>query len=166
MGYRAVYRDANDRTYSAPLEWDAASSSYLMRTNEGLQQIVYLFRDDEVGNLFFKGYREDAPTPTAETDTRLRVEGQGFRALQEAVAKERLRREAERASRRAETLTAMNKPDARKIQQARAINNQFAQKLKPTREAIPPPATQLDKVIGIDETRLHKKAEKARRDQE
>lgn len=155
MTWRVVFRDAQNRTYSAAAE--KHGDTWMMLTSDGWQPIAATFDDDFGGRLSFVEYRD-------EPDSRLHVEGQGFRALQEAVAKERLRNEEERASARREALNAMNEPDARKIQQARAINNQFAQRLNPKRpEPIQPPVDQVE-VVGIAETLLHKKAEKAGRE--
>ena len=98
------------------------------------------------------------PTPATEDNMRLHVEGQGFRALQEAVAKERLRNEAERASARREALAAANPTDPQKTQKARDINNALAQRWHTHREIIPPPVLSKENIgVLAEEARWRKR---------
>lgn len=76
---------------------------------------------------------------SAESATRLHVEGQGFRALQYAGARATAAYQKQRGQQRRATLDALNAVDARKVAEARANATALAQRWNPKRpEAIPP----------------------------
>src|SRR6266436_2185468 len=66
--YRAVYKDAQDRTYSCPAV--KTEDRWMMMTSDGLTEITHNFQDDVGGALTFLEYRED-PEPA---DYRLHIE--------------------------------------------------------------------------------------------
>lgn len=73
------------------------------------------------------------PPPVAATeDNRLHVDGNGFRALQEAGAQATLQCQTQREQRRREMLDTLNQPNARKIAEARANATAFSPTLAHT----------------------------------
>ncbi|HEV2194025.1 MAG TPA: hypothetical protein VGR55_00445 [Candidatus Acidoferrum sp.] len=140
---RTVYIDKNGRTFSAPLELHG--DQWLMRTSEGLQKVEYAFHDDVGGRLTFDSFREDQPTvPTTQKPDTLHVEGQGFKALQEAGARAAAHYRTERAQQRREILNSLNQPiDANRIHEARGHSTALAQRWsharpEPTQPPLPP----------------------------
>lgn len=152
--YRAVYRDGNGCTYSAPLELH--KGQWLMRTNQGLQNIPYVFHDDVGGRLLFESFREDQPAPP-EPNTKLHVEGQGFRALQEAGARATVQYQTQREQKRLEILDALNEQNAEKIAEARAHATALAQLWNPKRpEPIPPTQLTKEHLADAEHSRFRK----------
>ncbi len=91
-----------------------------MVTSDGPQPITHEFQDDIAGTLTFVEYRK-------EEDSRLHVEGgDSFRVLQEAGARATAEYETQREKQRREILNALNQPDARRVAEARRINNEWA----------------------------------------
>ena len=81
---------------------------------------------------------QPAAPPQTEPDTRLHVNGRGFRAIQEAVAAERARIEEEHARARRSALNAIE-PDARTDNDIRRINGMLGERWSPKR---PEPKTE------------------------
>jgi hypothetical protein len=120
---RAVYRDQQGHTYSCPVVDDGGA--WKMVTSDGPQPITHEFQDDVAGKLVFVEYRKTE-------DTRLHVEpGSGFRGIQEASAKAEMEYRASRQRARQQALNALNEPNVRKIQEARRINNEYAEQMRP-----------------------------------
>lgn len=150
---RAVYRDSQGHTFSAPIIQQG--NKWQMQTSDGLVPIAYTFRDDKAGTLIFSHYREDS---RAEPDTRLHVEPgtNSFAQLRDTGARATAEYQTQRQQQRQEILDALNQPDARKIAEARAINTQLAQRWSPKRpEPIPP--TIPDKAILAEAARFRRK---------
>ena len=135
MSYRAVYRDSQGHTYSAPVF--QRGDQWLMRTSKGLAPVTLQFDDDQGGRLEFVGYRD-------EPDERLHIEpkqsGQSSLArLQSAAAKVEAQARADRYRNAQQLVAQTDAQDTAKVRQARAINTQLAQKWNPKRpEPVPP----------------------------
>ncbi len=122
--FRAVYRDKEGRTYSCPVvENDGA---WAMVTSDGPQPITHEFQDDVGGTLTFVEYRK-------EKDSRIHVEpgADSFRVLREAGARATAAYRASRQRVRQQALQALNEPNQQKIHEARRINNEHAQQMRP-----------------------------------
>jgi hypothetical protein len=123
--FRAIYKDAQGRTYSCPVE--IHDGQWMLVTTSGLAPITHSLDIQEYGIVTFDSYRE-------EVDTRLHIEprqpGQSsFRQLQEARA---AHIDAERKQREQARLEIQNvPPDAAKVAQARSVNEQFARLKRP-----------------------------------
>ena len=124
--FRAIYRDAQGRTYSCPVE--VHDGKWVLVTTSGFAPITHTLDNEEYGVVTFDSYREEP------ADLRLHIEprqpGQSsFRQLQEARAAhinaERKAREEARA--RAQE----NLVNPAKVQQARQINEEFAKLKRP-----------------------------------
>lgn len=128
--YRAVFKDSNGATFSAPVE-KQTDGSWIMHTSDGLQlPINSEFHDDHAGPLIFSHYREE-PEPE---DLRLHIDRlpgeSSFGALQRAYAeKEIVEQRNQRQAARTEIQNVL--PDPAKTAQARNINEEFARLKRP-----------------------------------
>ncbi len=122
MSLRAVYKDGEGKTYSCPVA--IHNNRWMMQTSAGFEEIGYNFQDDVAGLLVFVEYRE-------ETDSRIHVQpGSTWADHKLAHAQQRLVEERkQRDQARAELNNQL--PDPHKVQQAREINNQIAQTMRP-----------------------------------
>ena len=120
---RAVFRDQQGRTYSCPVVKN--EGAWAMVTSEGPRPITHEFQDDDAGLLTFVEYRQTE-------DSRLHVERlpgeSNFGAIQRAFAEQKITTQRkQRQQSRADAQTQA----ARKIEQSRHLNNEFAAVKKP-----------------------------------
>ena len=148
MSYRAVYRDSQGRTYSAPVELH--DGKWVMVTSEGFAQINLHFDDDRAGRLEFVEYRDEPD------DERLHIEpkqpGQSSLAqLQAAAAKQAAQALADRQHRRQDILNGSAKRDATKVAEARANATALAQRWNPKRPEPIAPIQVTDDIMALAE---------------
>lgn len=118
--FRAVYKDAQGRTYSCPVQ--VHNGQWMLLTNSGPAPITHTLDNQEYGEVVFDSYREEA-------DTRLHIEpripGQSsFRQLQEARAAQVDQERKARVEGRSRSQQPLINPA--KVAQARDLNNQYA----------------------------------------
>jgi hypothetical protein len=128
--FRAVYKDAQDRLYSCPVQ--IHDGQWVLVTTSGFAPITHTLDNQEYGVVTFDSYREEA-------DTRLHIEprqpGQSsFRQLQEARATHINQERKEREEARARAQQTVVNPA--KIAQARSINEEFARMKRPNGRGI------------------------------
>ena len=118
--FRAVYKDAQGRTYSCPVQ--VHDGKWMLVTTSGFTPITHTLDNEEYGEVVFDSYREEA-------DIRLHIEprqpGQSsFRQLQEARAAQVDQERKARVESRARAQQTFVNPA--NVQQARDLNNQYA----------------------------------------
>lgn len=123
--FRAVYKDAQGRTYSCPVE--GSRRQWMLVTTSGFAPITHTLDNQEFGTITFDSYRE-------EIDSRLHIEprvpGQSsFRQLQEARASHINAETKAREEARARVQQTSVNPA--KVEAARQINNEFALRKRP-----------------------------------
>ncbi len=122
---RAVYKNEHGATFSCPVE--VRDGAWVMLTSDGPQPIGYYFDDDAAGRLVFSHYREEPES----ADSRIHVErGSSWADHKQAFAEQKL---AVERKHREEARAEINnqQPDAGKVQQAREINTEIAQRMRP-----------------------------------
>ena len=117
--YRAVYKDAQGRTYSCPVE--IHNGGWMLITTSGLAPITHTLDNQEHGIVTFDSYAEQ-PDTRLHLPERIGTES-SFQQLQRANA---ARINAERRNRELARAEAQSfQPDPAKVARAREINEQY-----------------------------------------
>jgi hypothetical protein len=126
--FRAVYKDAQGRTYSCPVE--IHDGKWMLVTASGFSPITHTLDNEEYGDVTFDSYREVEPEDLRlhlpdriGTENSFQQLQRGF-VEQEIVAQRKQRREA-----RAQAQQVSVNPA--KVAEVRDLNNQLAHAKRP-----------------------------------
>ena len=124
--FRAIYKDAQGRTYSCPVE--VHDGQWMLVTTSRLAPITHTLDNEEFGIITFDSYREEPADLRLHID---RLPGESsFGALRRAYAEKEIAEQ--RKHRKAARTEAQNVlPDPAKVAQARHINAEFAKLKRP-----------------------------------
>ena len=124
--FRAIYKDAQGRTYSCPVQ--VHDGQWMLLTTSGFAPITHSLDNEEHGVVVFDSYREEADM-RLHLPERIGTEN-SFQQLQRAYVEQEI--VAQRRHREQTRADAQNvAPDQSKISAARDLNTQFANAKKP-----------------------------------